>query len=70
MGVEANAAPALRRACRRLSFPEPVTLNRLLAPEWVLFFGIVLSSFVVRRVVAAGAFCVVLVGLRGSTQWW
>jgi hypothetical protein len=30
----------LRRACIRRSLPDPVTLKRFFAPEWVLFFGI------------------------------
>src|SRR6185295_9294820 len=41
VGADANAAPDLRPVCRRRSFPVPLILNRLLAPECVLFFGIV-----------------------------
>jgi hypothetical protein len=36
--------------------PDPVTLKRLLAPEWVLFFGMV--CLLVRRAV-----------LRAASQW-
>src|SRR3954452_1153968 len=43
VGAEANAAPDFRPAWRRRILPEPVTLNRLLAPEWVLFLGMCLS---------------------------
>src|SRR3712207_621673 len=39
VGAEANAAPDLRRAWRRRSFPDPLTLKRCFAPECVLFFG-------------------------------
>jgi ribosomal protein L20 len=42
VGADANAAPDFRLACSRLIFPVPVTLKRLLAPEWVLLFGMAL----------------------------
>src|SRR3954451_17365636 len=41
VGADANAAPDFRPVWSRRSLPEPVTLNRFLAPECVLFFGIV-----------------------------
>src|SRR5688500_15815002 len=44
VGADANAAPDLRPACRRRILPEPVTLKRLLVPEWVLFFGMTAST--------------------------
>src|SRR5699024_12222929 len=33
-------------AFSRMSLPEPVTRTRFLVPEWVLFFGMCLFSFV------------------------
>src|SRR6478672_10092559 len=44
VGADANAAPDLRPACRRMILPEPVTLKRFFAPEWVLFFGMSAST--------------------------
>src|SRR5215218_5676037 len=50
VGADANAAPDFRPACSRRILPVPVTLNRLLAPECVLFLGMSLSSYVVHAV--------------------
>ena len=44
VGADANAAPDLRPACRRMILPEPVTLKRFFAPEWDLFFGLSAST--------------------------
>src|SRR5690348_17931845 len=48
-GVEANAAPALRCACRRRSLPDLVTLTRLLAAPFGLNLGTVLSCLLGAR---------------------